>query len=479
MRTWELTVGVDIGKGATYRRLAEAVARDIERGRLRPGERLPSTRILAAQLDLNRNTVVAAFEELRREGWIEGRTRSGTFVPQVLPARTPDRPPERAVAGFDLVDAVPAPRRAPRDPDMRLLLGGVPDLRLVPTRELARAYRLALRGARGRRALDYAEPLGAERLRTALAELLVRTRGVRASADAVCVVRGSQHGLALVAQSLLRRGDVVAVEGTGYPPGWQALRLAGLELVPVPVDGEGLDVAALEAVCARRRVSAVLVTPHHQYPTTVSLSPARRRALLALAARARMMVIEDDYDFEFHYDGPPILPLAASDPDGVVVYVGTMSKSLAPGLRLGYVVAHPEVVRRVANVRAWTDTQGDQVVEQAVAQLLEDGELQRHTRRLRRLYQSRRDALVEALGARLPMVEVTPPSGGMAAWVRAPGVDTAAWAARGLTHRVACQGGAGFRFDGGADDHLRLGFAACNEAELDEAVERLAAALPV
>jgi GntR family transcriptional regulator/MocR family aminotransferase len=343
--------------------------------------------------------------------------------------------------------------------------------------ELARAYRDALKKGAGARLFDYADPHGNERLRLALADLLARVRGMPAPKEAICITRGGQGAIYLSARALLRRGDVVAVEELGYAPAWQALRLAGAELVSIRVDGDGLDVGALEELAARRRLRAVYLTPHHQYPTTAVLSPDRRQRLLGLAARERIIVFEDDYDFDFHYEGRPILPMASADKAGAVVYLGTMSKSLAPGLRLGYVVAPPEVVRRIAAYRSCVDGQGDHVLEGAVATLLEDGVLQRHVRRALRAYRARRDGLCRLLHRHLPALELTPPTGGMAVWARAPGVDVDAWAARALAAGVAFQGARRFAFDGRPRDFVRIGFAACDLNELAEATRRLAATL--
>ena len=458
-----------------FRRIAAALAAEIKRGRLRPGERLPSSRALSAQLGVSRKTVIAAYEELRSMRVIGAARSRGMFV---APRPAPPSPPTAcAHPGFDLPDPeVPEPGDR-RGPGLLLLLGGVPELRFLPHVELSRAYRTALRSTGSSRLTDYADPQGDERLRIMLGDLLARVRGIPAPPPAICIVRGSQGGIYLAARALIRPGDLVAVEEYGFHPAWQALRLAGAELCPVRVNGDGMDIDALVALADERRLRAIYLTPHHQYPTTVSLSPARRRRLLDLARRRQLIVLEDDYDFDFHYDGKPILPLAAEDAAGVVVYFGTLSKSLAPGLRLGYVVAPPEVVARIAAYRFFVDRQGDHVVERAVALLLEDGVVQRHARRACGAYASRRDALCEALHRALPSLVFTPPRGGMAVWAGAPGIDVNAWAERAQSRGVAFQTARRFTFDGAPRPHVRLGFAACNETELAEAVRRMAASL--
>jgi len=355
-------------------------------------------------------------------------------------------------------------------------MGGLPDPRIAPVTAIARAYRNALSGRGATRLLDYGEPQGHERLRTALAQMLSATRGIPVGPESLVITRGSQMGLYLVSRALISPGDVVAVEALGYRPAWEALKQAGARLVPLPVDGAGLEVDALCELVARERVRAVYVTPHHQYPTTATLSAGRRLQLLELARRERLIVIEDDYDHEFHYDGRPILPLASADEAGVVVYVGTLSKILAPGLRLGYVAATKEVVGRLASRRQFIDRQGDQAMECAVAQLLDDGEVQRHARRARRVYQSRRDALVQALSDELSgVLTFQPPIGGIALWARAEGgLDVDAWAERCRAREVYFQVARRFAFDGRPRNFVRLGFAACSESELREAVRRMA-----
>jgi GntR family transcriptional regulator/MocR family aminotransferase len=377
-----------------------------------------------------------------------------------------------SVAGRALFDGYAA-ARPPRG--TYTLYGGYPDLSLVPRAAIARAYRRALL-ARGGDALGYGDPRGEPALREGLAAMLRSLRGLSVDADRLVVTRGSQMALDLSARAILAPGDVVAVESWGYRPAWEALALAGAQLRPLPVDRDGLDVAALAELCAREPVRAVYVTPHHQYPTTVTLSAARRIALLDLARRERLAIFEDDYDHEFHYEGRPVLPLASADAAGSVIYLGTLSKILAPALRVGFVAATPDVVRRVAELRTFGDRQGDTVLERALAELLDDGEVQRHARRMRRIYRERRDVLVGALREHLgDAVRFAVPNGGIALWCRAAdGADVDAWAARAGRAGVRVQTAKRFAFDGRARPFLRLGFAPHDPRGLREAIRRLA-----
>jgi GntR family transcriptional regulator/MocR family aminotransferase len=327
-----------------FLRIARAIIADIRRGRLAPDTRLPGSRSLACTLQVHRNTVLAAYRELFAEGWIEARHGQGTFVSSELrdALTQPSAAHKQRVSpnhvGFvwhpPPDDALPY-RTLPNG-TLRLW-GGLPDLRLVPNEAFARAQRRVLRLSP--QVLGYGDPYGHPRLREALRHMLATTRGLALSADDLLITRGSQMALALAAQTLLQPGDVIAVEAFGYRPAWRAFTLAGARIVPVPVDQHGMRVSQLAELCAREPVRAVYVTPHHQYPTTVPLAPARRIELLALAARARFAVLEDDYDHEFHYEGRPVLPLASADQAAVVIYIGTLSKVFAPGLRIGYMRA--------------------------------------------------------------------------------------------------------------------------------------------
>lgn len=467
--------------------IVAAVADQIRAGWLRSGDRLPSSRSLARELGTHRNTVISAFQELVAQGWIIGVPGRGTFVspdlPEILtgvkgvehPSGSERRP------GFLLPHPRPKPPYVsePPPPGVISLARNVPDPRLFPTAELARAYRRAMiRG--GGALLDYGDERGHPKLRTELANLLNNTRGLHLEADDVLVTSGSQMALFLLARAIVPSKGVVAVEALGYSLAWEAFRTAGARVVPIPVDDKGLRVDRLEALLTRQRVHAVYVTPHHQYPTTVVLAAERRLQLLEVARRERMAIIEDDYDHEVHFDGQPVLPLASADRFGVVMYVGSLSKVIAPGVRIGYVVGPRPVIDRMAALRRAIDRHGDPALEYALADLLEDGVLQRHARRIQRTYRDRRDALVDALHGKLPdVLSFRVPAGGMALWacVRGP-ASVEAWTEAAFSGGVAFPPGRVFAFDGRRRSYTRLSFALHEEEVLREAVERMAASLP-
>lgn len=485
MKKWNFALGVDpADRKPIFLQISHALSHDIRRGRFRPGAALPGIRTLAETLSVSHNTVVAAYEELVAEGWITSSPARGMFVSRDIPdlenINFPDsasyrRNPVRV--GFPLAPQVKE-FVALRGPLTALNMGGHPDVRLVPRAALARAYRRALNWS-PETVLDYSDPRGNIDLRRALAGMLATTRGMATEADDVIVTRGAQMALHLAARTLLREDDVVAMEALGNLPAWKAFRDAGGRLVPVPLDDEGLRVDALERISKRGRLRAIYVTPHHQYPTMVTLTAGRRMALLDFARRHRVAIIEDDYDHEFHYQGRPVLPMASVDASGVVIYIGTLSKVLAPGLRLGYVVAPRPVLERMAAQRVYLDHHGDHVLERALADLMEDGEVQRHVRRAKKIYQARQSLLVEALRDALgDSLSFKVPAGGTTIWARAaPSINVESWVTRGAERGVLFRPGRFFALDGKPKPFVRLGFAGLNKSEMKEAVARLVKSL--
>ncbi len=469
-----------------FLRIARAVANDARSGRLAKGARLPGSRELAGTLGVHRNTVLAAYRELLTEGFLQTAQGRGTFIAHSLPdvkprrwqpkARASDKSDAAATDRSRIGFAFDPPRtESPFKPVPKgtlALFGGVPDTRLVPREAFGRALRRAVQARVDY--LGYGDPQGEECLRSGLAEMLRTTRGLAVTADDVLITRGSQMALALVARLLLGPNDVIAVEALGYPPAWRAFGAHGAKLRPVPVDAQGLSVSALAKLCESEPVRAVYVTPHHQYPTTVTMSAGRRMALLQLARERKFAIIEDDYDHESHYDGRPVLPIASADDAGVVLYIGSLSKVLAPGLRIGYLVA-PTAVREAARTeRHFLDRQGDRLTERALADLLEDGELQRHVWRVRRTYKARRDHAVEVLRDALgDWLDVEPPSGGMALWAHVRELDVMRWAAEAEKRGVLFQPGQLFTWGNKPTPHARIGYGGLTESEMTEAAGRL------
>ncbi|MFE7269046.1 PLP-dependent aminotransferase family protein [Streptomyces sp. NPDC057623] len=400
-KSWA-TFGVDLHlepTGAGLRRgLTDALRDAVRTGRLDPGTRLPSSRSLAADLGVARNTVADTYADLVAEGWLTARQGSGTRVAErrvVPPAGTVLRPRERGRPQYDLRP-------------------GFPDLASFPRTQWLRAARRALASAPNE-ALGYGDPHGRPELRTALAGYLSRVRGVRADPDRILVCGGISHGLRILGEVLRARGvSTVAVESYGLRAHGDLLHAAGLRTAALPFDRLGTDPGDLRP----RRAGAVLLTPAHQFPMGVPLHHDRRAAVVDWARRTGGLVLEDDYDGEFRYDRQPVGALQGLDPDRVV-YLGTASKSLAPGLRLAWMVLPPTLVEEATAVKGQVDTCGalDQLT---LAEFLTSGAYDRHVRAVRLRYRRRRDALVAALAERAPQVGVTGIAAGLHAVLRLP-----------------------------------------------------------
>ncbi|MRG59302.1 aminotransferase class I/II-fold pyridoxal phosphate-dependent enzyme [Agromyces sp. CFH 90414] len=404
--------------------LEDALREAIRDGRLAPGTRLPATRTLAADLGIARNSVAEVYARLVGEGWLDARVGAGTWVR------------ERPAPAFAPVPQARVDRSTRFDLDLR---GGLPDASAFPRSAWLAAVGRAL-AETPTDALGYGSPDGVERLRAALAEYLARTRGVQASADDVIVTHGFGGLLGLVARALAARstpgasggqaerapsgqgaGRRVAVEAYGHVSHREVLEAAGLELVPLPIDADGARVDLLE----RLDVSAVLLTPAHQFPTGVPLSRSRREALAAWAMRTGGFVIEDDYDGEFRFDGRSIGAFQPLAPERTV-YSGTASKALSPALGLGWGVVPAELRDDVRAERARTGGATDALAQLALAALIASGGYDRSVRELRRRYRGRRERFEELVAERLPDARV----GGIAAGIQCllelpPGVTEA------------------------------------------------------
>jgi len=377
-RISDLPIALDSSIRNQSARVHAALRSAIVEGRLQAGLQLPSSRSLAEQLGVRRNAIVAAYEHLASDGLLEARHGAGTYVAKDLPMPVGEASPVE-------LSFAPPRRRAFAlghtfvEDDILRRLGGY-----------LRHHVLTA----GAEEIGYGDPRGSARLRTEIAQHLAVHRGVRCDPECIMIVSGTQHALRLCVEALLARGDAIWMENPGYYATQATLRTAGLKLVPVAVDDEGIDVAA--GLCMKVKARAAYVTPSHQFPTGVTMSMRRRIALIDWARANESWIIEDDYDSEYRFAGPPLTALAGIGGERVI-YVGTFTKILFAGLRLAYMVLPPEIAARVIAIRATLDRFPPRFMQDAVADLLADGSLARHTRRMRGRYREARDAVVATL----------------------------------------------------------------------------------
>lgn len=462
----------------------------ILQGQLAATARLPTTRQMALQLGVARNTVVRAYEQLQSEGLLDSRVGAGYYVARLAIPAVRGEPLKAATMGqpsaalWERLQAFPAmPEPATFTPAFR---HGLPALDLFPhalwSRLQARFWRQQAR-LPGGAAMGYGDPAGLPRLRAQIAAYLSHSRKLHCRPEQVLVTAGSQQAIAMLAMVLLNAGDRVGMESPGYRAASAALALTGAEIVPVPVDAQGLRVAALEALGPLR---LVYTTPAHQFPTGVAMSMARRLALLDWAKRHQAFVLEDDYDGEYRFGGVPLAPLAALDASRTL-YIGSFSKLLFPALRLGYLVVPPDWLPKLARLRSLLDRQTSIADQHAMADFIAEGHFLRHVRRMRRAAQERRDTLLgawqqdltPALPAAYQALRLLPVDAGLQAYLPLP---SRALEARLLASAQAAGielGGLGIL--GGLPAHsqqagLVLGFAAHTPAQIRRQLKVLAGA---
>ena len=458
--TWA-KYGIDLHlnlAGSRVRAALEAALRDAVRtGRLDAGTRLPSSRDLAADLGIARNTVADAYGQLVAEGWLEARTGAGTWVAEQATSRAEpagEPPPGPAGPRYDL--------RA-----------GVPAVSAFPRRTWLTAARTALNAADDS-ALGYPDPRGLAQLRTALAGYLARARGVIGGPDNVVICAGFMHGLALVGQVLRERGaTTVATEAYGHQLHRRVIEAQGLRIASLPVDASGAVPPGLPD-----EASGVVLTPAHQFPLGMTLAPGRRTAFVRWAARTGGVIIEDDYDGEFRFDRQPVGAVQALAP-GQVIYAGTASKSLAPGLRLGWLVVPDAMIEEVLAVKELSGCSNGALDQLALAAFIESGGYDRQIRQSRLAYRRRRDRLMAALHRQAPPVRLTGIAAGLHALAELPGHDGEAGViARAARHGVAVEGLASYTAPGHErGPALVVGYGRPAEHAFTTAVSRLCAAL--
>lgn len=469
-----------------YLQVTNGIIGHIRRGTLKPETALPSSRVLAKSLNVHRKTIVAAYDELYAQSWVDVYPRKGIFVAKNLPDITPKPLSENKGAPgfsnstfFDVNDQrVPFPNLFKPGHERNLVFNdGFPDTRLAPVELLVREYRRFGNYRFTSKYLMYGSEQGSENLRNELARFLSDTRGLQVSPEDILITKGVQMAIYLVAQILLSKNDVVIAADPGYPGANEVFEQAGAQLALVPVDEHGIDLNAVEAICKKRKVKLLYVIPHHHRPTTVTLSSERRMQLLELAMKYRFAIIEDDYDF--HYSSSPILPLASADYYGSVIYVGSFCKTIAPGIRIGFAVAPQNLMVQLKRLRRMIDRQGEQLLEEAMANLLKNGDIGRHLKKANKIYHERRDVLCRLLNEQLSEhVSFKIPDGGFAIWMKyLNDLNAKSIAEKAAEMGLSISNGSDYFYSDDNHRFIRLGFASLNLKELEDGVGILSKAI--
>jgi GntR family transcriptional regulator/MocR family aminotransferase len=479
--------------GPLYLQLESEIIQLICRGILKPGQALPSSRELAQSLQLNRKTVVATYEELSSQGWVETRDRSGVYISSHLPDTSVrsisqtrkkwigSRQPaysmiRRSFNGATRADATFEGNSVKTPAVLYTIDDGFPDPRIAPVEQLVREYRRLAKSRFSNRFLSYGPEQGSYRLRVELANFLNRTRGMQVSEEEILITKGTQMGIYLTALLLIRPGDSVFVPEPGYLAANQTFKLAGANLVFIPVDKEGMDVDRIEQLCKKKAPRLIYIIPHHHRPTTVTLSAERRMRLLTLARKYGFALLEDDYDFDYHFTSNPLLPLASIDTGGHIIYVGSFCKSIAPGIRIGFMVAPQVVIAEAAAIRKLIDRQGEQLLEEATAELLNAGDISRHIKKSHKVYQERLDNTCRLLRGQLgEYLTFERPNGGLAIWAAyRKKISASAVALNAEKLGLKMSDGHNYFFQPNSsrpNDFVRIGYCSLDEAEMAAAID--------
>ena len=462
LRPWSLEIQLDKKSNtALYLQIADAIINAIKSGKLSSGNALPGSRQLAVLLHVNRNTVIEALDVLTAEGWLITMDRKGTFVADVLPE-----------SGLEKKQQQKANTTEEEIKPHLVFDDGLPDSRLAPMTDLARAYREIFNRKSRWQIMGYSNEFGNTEFRKAIAQMLNFKRGMNISLDQICITRGSQMAMYLAAHSLFSKGDYIMIENPGYQPAWKAFENAGAALLPVSITPDGLNLDEVEEYLKKyNTIKAIYVTPHHQFPTTVTMSLKKRLKLIELSNKYGFTIIEDDYDHEFHFGQRPILPISSYESAQNFIYIGTLSKIVAPALRIGYLVSTPERIEKVGEHRKIIDVQGDNIMEEAVLHLINEGIIKRHLKKTNLIYKAKRDYFESLCKQHLKdKITFTKPEGGLAFWI-VPNdtIDLPFVCQQLLAKRIKIMNPENFSCTNSASG-FRLGYASLTEQQMEQGI---------
>ncbi|WP_272149055.1 PLP-dependent aminotransferase family protein [Tenacibaculum aiptasiae] len=469
-------------KEPLYLQLANQFIVFIKEGNLSSGTKLLGTRSFAELLNVHRKTIVSCYEELALQGWVESIPKKGTFVHGNLPLLNTTSIVEESVkkeklkTGFSFYENNELLSKGEKESsDIIYINDGTSDERLTPIEEIVRTYRRIASKQSVYKEFGYGSTFGNIKLRETLVGYLNETRGLQISKENILITRGSQMGIWLSSKLLLKEGDNIIVGETNYASADVTFLHQKANLLRVLVDENGIVTEEIEKQCKKQQIKAVYVTSHHHHPTTVTLSAERRIHLLNLAKKYKFAIIEDDYDYDFNYNHAPILPLASHDVNGNVIYIGSVCKTVAPVFRIGYLIASKEFVDEASKLRGFVDRQGDALLELTFADFIKSGDLDRHIRKVLKIYKARRDLFCALLKEKLSdCFQFEIPKGGMAVWIRLN--KKYSWKQvyeEGYKHQLEI--GEWYRYDIAKTGHnaIRMGFASYNEKEIYDLINKL------
>ena len=471
-----------------YLQIANRLIQLITEGLLQPGSKMPSSRALSELINVHRKTIVAAYDEMASQDWIETTPRKGVVVSLKLPEIKPrsfNQKQKSAVytAQSTFKFRLPVPVNYPSTLDAYQLIvnDGLPDARIAPINELLTGYKGVFQNTSRRKTLPPGDAAGSVRLRNELCRFFAESRGLKINNENLLITRGAQMAIYLAVQLLLKPGSVVLVGNPSYYLADLLFREAGAIIQRVPVDENGMDVDWIAAFCKKKKPDLLYIIPHHHHPTTVTLNAARRMQLLDIIRQYQFPVIEDDYDYDFHYQSSPILPLASAKHAGMVIYIGSLTKALAPGFRLGYMIGNADIIFAAMQYRRVLDIRGDQPLEDALAKMFHNGVMQRHLKKSVKLYRERRDIFCDLLHSQLHrQISFTPPAGGMAVWTQfAPSVDLIKMSKQAAAKGLYISNGENYSNDGPKLNAIRMGFASLNEKEMKEVIKILSGIISI
>ncbi|CAH0997579.1 HTH-type transcriptional regulator NorG [Emticicia aquatica] len=468
-----------------YQQISNQLIHLIRNGTLKSGQKILSSRQFSEMLGVHRKTIVVVLDDLLAQGWLETKQGSGTFVANNLPEIKPQRLKETELssteyfsvkkAGFSFESKPVLQREVIKASDKLHLDDGFPDPRLAPLLDLSRAYRSNLIHGNSYVKLGYGDTKGSNWLRQELAKYLNESRGLSITENNILIVRGTMMAMYLLTTAFIKKGDFVVLGEMSWSSAKINFQHAGANILTIPSDENGMRVDLLEEICKQQTIRLIYITSHHDYPTTVTLKADRRIKLLNLAQKYRFIVFEDDYDYDFHYLSKPLLPLASADKAGVVLYSGSFTKSISPAFRVGYLIAPEEIVEHLSHFRRIIDRQGDLILENTIAELLQNGIIQKHLRKSLREYRERRDFFCELLQNDLKNeVSFQIPEGGMAVWTKFDNqIDLVKTAENALKYGLYFSNGLQHNLRDRNANATRLGFASSTINELEKCVNIL------